>query len=262
MIIPGMDPYLEDPVLWTGVHASMVVYIRNYLQPLLRPRYVAAIEERVFVQIPPQERIPDVWIKRTKSRKGGPSIALLEPDPALVVRVPELEIHESYVNILDLYSNQKLVTVIEVVSPSNKADGAGGQSYLSKQQEIRASSVHLVEIDLLRTGRPVLAVPESVARAQQDYHYLTCVNRATDARDRFDLYPRRLVERLPRIAIPLADPDPDVVLDIQEVLTRTYEDGSYADQIDYRSRFRPPLSAAEQRWVNGLIKRSRKKAVD
>jgi Protein of unknown function (DUF4058) len=27
MIFPGMDPYLEDPKLWPGLHSRMVVYL-------------------------------------------------------------------------------------------------------------------------------------------------------------------------------------------------------------------------------------------
>jgi hypothetical protein len=257
MIFPGMDPYLESPILWTGVHASLVVYIRNYLQPLLRPRYVAAVEERVFVQVPPQERIPDVWVKRKKMTRSGAGVALLEADPAVVVKVPELELHESYVEILDRYSRQQLVTVIEVVSPTNKCDGPGRESYPAKQKEIRGSTVHLVEIDLLRTGQHVLAVPEWIARESQPYHYLACINRARGARDEFDLYPRRLPERLARIAIPLAGKDPDVVLDVQGVLAQTYEDGNYRERIDYRARCHPPLSAAHQRWANAIIKKAK-----
>jgi hypothetical protein len=260
MIFPGMDPYLENPILWAGVHASLVVYIRNYLQPLLRPRYVAAVEERVFLEVPRQHRIPDVWVKRKKLPRSSSGVALLEPDPAVVVKVPELEIHESYVEILDLYSRQQLVTVIEVVGPANKCDGPGRESYLAKQKEIRGSSVHLVEIDLLRTGRHVLVVPEWIARASKPYHYLACINRASAARDECDLYPRRLPERLARIAIPLAGNDPDVVLDVQAVLAQTYEDGDYRDRIDYRARCHPPLAATDQRWANAIIKKAKERS--
>ncbi len=133
----------------------------------LRPRYVAAVEERVFLELPPQQRIPDVWVKRKKAAKRGAGIVLREPDPAMVVKVAELEVHESYVAILDLYSGQKLVTVIEVVSPSNKFDGPGRESYLAKQKEVRGSTVHLVELDLLRTGRHVLAVPERIGAVRE-----------------------------------------------------------------------------------------------
>src|SRR5436309_5412830 len=106
MIFPGMDPYLEDPVLWTGVHASLIVYIRDQLQPLLLPRYIAAIEERVFLEGPQQQRIPDVWVKRLRQARSR--AAVLDADPAVVVEVPELEVHESYVTILDRHAGQKL----------------------------------------------------------------------------------------------------------------------------------------------------------
>src|SRR5205823_5222844 len=60
MIFPGMDPYLEDPQLWPGVHSRLIVYTADRLQPALRPRYVAAVEERVYLQGPDREVVPDV----------------------------------------------------------------------------------------------------------------------------------------------------------------------------------------------------------
>src|SRR5687767_12926313 len=107
MIFPGMDPYLEHPALWGGVHASLIVYIRNYLQPLLRPRYVAAIEERVFIESGQEERVPDVWIKKRKKSNG--SIAVMEADLPVVVKVTGEEIHQPYVAILDRQARQQVV---------------------------------------------------------------------------------------------------------------------------------------------------------
>ena len=46
---PGMDPYLEDPEIWSGVHASMLAAISEQLALMLRPRYVVRFEERVYV---------------------------------------------------------------------------------------------------------------------------------------------------------------------------------------------------------------------
>ena len=254
MIFPGMNPYLEDPQLWPGVHGALIVYLRDQLQPLLRPRYIAAIEERVFVEGPDRQIIPDVWVKRTQNPEEGGKLAVAEVDEPVVVQVPDLEIHESYIEILDRHSGQSVVTVIEVVSPANKFPGPGRDSYLAKQGEVRSSTAHLVEIDLLRTGRHVLAVPEWVARGRGPYDYLVCCNRAGGLRDLFDLYPRRLRERLPRIRIPLAGDDPDVPLDIQAALTRVYDAGSYRDRINYDSPSQPPLESDDQSWANQLPK--------
>jgi hypothetical protein len=193
MIFPGMDPYLEKPNLWLGLHTALIVYYRNQLQPLLRPRYIASIKERVFVEGASRERVPDVWIKRRRKTRG--KVAVMDADEPVVVKDPVLEVHQRYLAVLDNENEQAIVTVIELVSPNNKYTGPGRASYLAKQREIRRSATHLVEIDLLRTGRHVLAVSESIARAHGPYDYLACVNRAVGERDEFDLYPRTLRER-------------------------------------------------------------------
>lgn len=252
MIFPGMDPYLEDPQLWPGVHSALVVYLRDQLQPLLRPRYIAAIDDRVFVEGPDREIVPDVWLRQTgqPARAAATAVAVADADEPVVVQVPDLEIHESYIEILDRHSGQNVVTVIEVVSPTNKSTGPGRDSYRQKQREVLGSTAHLVEIDLLRTGQHVLAVPERAARNHGPYDYLVCVNRAQPPRDLYDLYPRRLKDRLPRIRIPLADDDPDVPLDVQAAIAKVHEAGSYDDRIDYASACQPPLETEDQTWAS------------
>lgn len=252
MIFPGMDPYLEHPQIWPGVHSRLVVYLADQLQPLLRPRYVAAVEERVFIEGADQQIIPDVWIKRTQAPEQSPNVAVADADEPVVVQLPDLEIHESYIEILDRHSGQSVVTVIEVVSPTNKFPGPGRDSYLSKQREVRSSTAHLVEIDLLRSGQHVLAVPEWAVRGRGPYDYLVCVNRAGGLRDLFDLYPRGLRDRLPRIRVPLAGDDPDVPLDIQAAVAHVHDAGSYRARIDYRSPCQPPLEPNDQTWASQL----------
>ena len=254
MIFPGMDPYLEDPRIWPGVHNAMVVYLRDSLQPSLGDRYLAAVEERVYVEGPGREIIPDAWLRRARPRPAGRAVAVMEADEPVLVRGSGLEVHESYVTILDRQSGQEVVAVIEVLSPSNKYAGPGRESYLAKQAEVLASRAHLVEIDLLRAGPHVLAVQELRTLEFGPYDYLVCVNRAEELRDRFELYPRRLRDRLPRVRTPLAGDDPDVVLDVQAVLARTHEAGRYADRLDYSKACIPPLPPEDQAWAEGLIR--------
>jgi Protein of unknown function (DUF4058) len=239
MIFPGMDPYLEEPQIWAGVHAALIIYMRDHLQPYLRPRYIAAVQERVFVEGPDREIIPDVCV----AEEEGP----------VLVRVPPLEVHESYIEILDRLSGQRVVTVIELVSPTNKFAGPGRALYQTKQKEVLASQAHLVEIDLLRAGPHVLAVPEWAARGQANYAYLVSVNRSQALRDSYELYFCHLSHRLPRIQIPLADNDPDVRLDFQAVLEQAYEAGSYRARLNYQAPCKPPLSAEQQSWADRLI---------
>jgi hypothetical protein len=256
MIFPGMDPYLENPQVWPDVHARFIVYLSEHLYPLLRPRYVIAVESRVFVEGPDtnQPIIPDAWVRLAQPERPQSTVVLLEADPAVEVQVAPLEIEETYVTIRDRQSGQRIVTVIELVSPTNKYAGPGRISYVAKQTEVRRSTAHLVEIDLLRTGPHVLAVPEWAARQHGPYDYLVCVNQAFGLRDRFHLYPRRVRDRLPRIRLPLAAPDADIVLDIQAVLARTYEPGGYAERLNYALPCVPPLAPEDQAWADALIR--------
>ena len=227
LIFPGMDPYLEHPVLWTGLHSRLIVYIADALGPRLRPRYVAAVEERVYLEGPDRSIRPDVSVRETRpgparQREGG-GVAVMEEvevDDPLIVRARVESVSEKYVAILDLHAGQRVVTVIEVVSPTNKQAGPGRTSYLDKQTEVLAGDVQLVEIDLLRHGTHVVAVPERDARQRAGrYDSLTCVNRAAGQRDLYELYPRRLRDRLPRIR-----------------------------------PFDPPLAVDDNAWAEGLVR--------
>lgn len=243
---PGMDPYLEHPVLWEGLHARLVVAIANRLQPLLDPRYVASVEERVYIE-GPQRRIPDVWIQRTVDDAAQPAVATAEPRSSgvVIVEVDELELHETRVEILDAYNEMKLVTLIELVSPTNKWPGPGRQSYLEKQQEVMARDCNLVEIDLLRNGRHVAAVPDWRLRDAGPLDYLACVNRWSN-RKRYELYPMRLREPLAEIDVPLSAPDPDVSLPLQETFDQVYEEGRYYRRVRYDERCEPALPEEDQ----------------
>jgi hypothetical protein len=252
MIFPGMDPYLENPQRWLGFHNTLIVYIRDQLRPLLRPRYVAAVEDRVFVEGPDRQIRPDVWIERTELPRRKTAAAVVDVETPRIVRAPGPEIHESYIEILDLTSGHKVVTVIEVLSPTNKFAGPGRDSCLEKQHEVVWSTAHLVEIDLLRAGTHTLAVPEWFLRGV-DYNYLVSVNRAARPRQEYELYSRRLREPLPRFGIPLAGDDPDVPLDLQAAVVQAYDLGDYSYRIDYTRPCEPPLSPDDQQWATELI---------
>jgi Protein of unknown function (DUF4058) len=256
MIFPGMDPYLENPAIFPGIHHRMVVYMADQIAPFLRPRYIASVGDRVYVEGPqPRPILPDVWVRETAPRqRGGTAATAAVLDEPVVVEVPDLEIHEPYIEILDRASGMRIVTVIELVSPSNKYAGPGRDSYVAKQQEVLRSEVHLVEIDLLRYGPHILAVAESLVRARFRYDYLISINRAALRRSRFEVFPRTVRQPLPRMPIPLAGHDPDVRLDLRAALEQAYEAGDYRQRIDYRAPCEPPLEPDDQIWAEQLAR--------
>ncbi len=60
---------------------------------------------------------------------------------------------EGYIEIVDVKSGHRVVTTIEVLSPTNKRPGEGQRLYLQKQADMKQAGVNIVEIDLLRRRR-------------------------------------------------------------------------------------------------------------
>jgi len=249
MPFPGMDPYLENPVLWTGLHTRLIVAIANQLQPLIRLRYIASIEQRVYMGNSAEQCSPHFWIQERRGNAGivGPTeVGLATP---VVLEAEEVETHEKFIEILDRDKGMRVTMVIELVSPANKNAGPGRESNLKKQRAVRQSKSHLVEIDLLRRGRHVLSVPRWLVRTLRPYQELICVNRRP-TRTRYEVFPCLLRQRLPRFGVPLSKPDPDVPLDVQGALKQVYQNGGYALRRLYDRPCRPPLRAADRQWAN------------
>jgi hypothetical protein len=150
------------------------------------------------------------------------------------------------------------VTLIEIVSPSNKRPGPDRRAYQAKQQDVLASDANLIELDLLRSGRRLLPYPDLAAAIEAlSPHYLVLLNRCALRRDTwmdYTLYPVRLPEPLPCIPVPLAGQDPDILLDVQVAVNRVYREGPYRRMIDYRREPDPPLDGKEATWAAEVLR--------
>src|SRR5262245_8586299 len=151
---PGMDPYLEAH--WRDVHASLVIYIRDMIQDQLPPKLVARVEERVVLETDQgldHSLFPDLRVVENPKRslssppsKGG--VAVSQPE---IVEVDLEPLTDGFIQIIDAGSGNRVVTFIDILSPTNKVSGADRKAYRSKQREVCSSDANLVEIDLLRT---------------------------------------------------------------------------------------------------------------
>jgi len=248
---PGMDPYLEAPDLWRGVHLQLINDIAAYLQPRLVPRYVARMDERVLLGSIREPFIPDVSVVESRSlpRTGATTAILADPSRHTqpeMIEVPELRYPHRYIEIRRAREGN-LVSVIEVLSPGNKT-AKGRDEYQEKQREYLLNEINLVEIDLLRRGQHTVAIPPD-RTGPSDYRI--CV--LPGGSHRFRLYRFSIRDRLPAIAIPLQDEDPDVTLDLQPVLERVYTEGAYPYVIDYEAEPDPRLSPEDAEWARERI---------
>jgi len=246
---PGMDPYLEDRSLWPDVHSSLITYIREILQPQIRPKYVARIGERIEVASLQKGYIPDVLIvqpPRPPATTIGHTGVLVADEP-LTFAFLEQERHVPYIEIIYRETGD-VVTFIEVLSPANKS-GEGRDQYLQKQDDLLTTQINLVEIDLLGYGRNTTRARTVEITKPPDWRYVVSVSRER-YRSRLEVYAFALKDRLPRCRIPLRPADPDVVLDLPAVFARCYEVGGYDLMVDYTQAPRTTLSEAETVWLH------------
>lgn len=252
---PGMDPYLESH--WLDVHGSLIHLAKAALQPQLGNDLVARSEERIIVEDPSgASRVigPDVRVVESGAPGGivesAGGIAVAEP---IVFQLETEPIHQRFIEILDLTTGGRVITVIEFVSPTNKAPGDGLVKYKQKQQECRSAGVSFVEIDLTRSGERELLAHRWTGARQYDSTYQASVWRA-ERPSCCGLYRLHLRERLPAIRIPLRRGAPDAVLDIQSLVDAVYASSGYDRTTNYREACVPPLAGDDAVWADALLK--------
>ncbi|MEG4986710.1 DUF4058 family protein [Microcoleus sp. BR0-C5] len=251
---PGMNPYLESPELWCSVHNRLIVAIADLLTPQLLPKYLVDIEQIIY-QVSGEDAlvigIPDVTIQRslapTTETTSNVAVAA-DPTQSLKVRIPwPVEVKESYLQVIET-ETKKVVTVIEVLSPTNKRPGKGREMYEAKREKVFGSHTHLVEIDLLRSYQPLPVFDNDVEAS-----YRILVSRGNQ-RPLADLYLFNLPDMIPQFPLHLRAGDAEPIVDLQGLLNGVYDRAAYDFRIDYRAAPVPPLSEADAAWADSLLR--------
>lgn len=217
---PGMDPYLEAEALWPAFHHQLVMNLYQTLLPGLVDRYRARVTQRHYTT-----------------------------EQALFTSILRDEHHEDLIEVRQR-SDGRLVTVVDVVSPTNKLTPQGRAAYLERRKEGRAHGASLVEIDLVLQGQPTL---DYSREGLPEWDYGVTVTRSTQP-ERYEIYNATLQKRLPRFRLPLAADDRDTVLDLQTVFARTFEQGGFQAKIDYTKPPPTALDDGDRKWLDEHLK--------
>ncbi len=246
-----MNPYLEQETTWQDFHQSFMPVAREMISPQVLPRYFVKVDEHVYIHdLRENGRTflgrADLALAESRPGEGPGSRPAVLESPA-EVGVPEVDTERfPYLEVRDRESRE-LVTVIELLSPSNKRPGPDRDQYIAKCRQLLCSPANVVEIDLLRGGRrmPWDGMPPC--------DYVVVVSRS-DRRPRAEAWPLTLRDRLPVIPVPLRPGEADASLDLQAVLDRIYEAAGYGYYV-YEGRPEPPLSAADTAWASQYLPR-------
>ena len=247
-----MDPWLEGP-LWSSVHFQLSAEIARQLAPRLAPKYLALSNERFVltssdtdaVAIAQASVYPDAAVFTSGADPAPGTATALESAPLhLATVMPESSLQIT-IEIRDT-ANRHLVTAIEVLSPTNKS-GEGFREYVIRRQRYLLSTTHLMEVDLLRSGRRV-PMREPLPRTP----YFVLLGRA-ERRPDTEVWPIELGAPLPTVRVPLLPGDDDVPLDLQRAFAAVYDGLRYDLAVDYTQPPPVPLRGADAAWAEERI---------
>jgi Protein of unknown function (DUF4058) len=259
---PGMDPYIEASHLWGDFHDDLIAEIKRALSTALPRGYVARTNTRSYIVLTESEEKeerhfePDVKVTGPRSGKGKPArgdgnaTGVEEAESVSLRAFIEEDFEETFIDIYELQdSEHRLVTSIEILSPSNKIRGSKGwERYLRKRQALLLGKANLVEIDLLRSGSRMPMLDPWPASP----YYLLVAREQSAPRCR--AWRANFDRPLPIIPIPLSKPDPDIPLALQPMIEAIYERNRYEDSIDYMQPLDPPLSSEQASWLQQRLR--------
>jgi len=250
---PGMDPFLERH--WDDVHTRFCVYVCDAIDEGLPRELRARVEKSLRIEAEWEDPVrvrPDVIVSEEQDAGGvavaaPPEVAVAQP---LVIPLLDEPPYQRYIEIIEPGAGDRLVTVIELLSPANKASKLGREFYREKQESY-LGNVNLVEIDLIRRGSYVLAAPQEQLPRKFQNSYLISVVRPKHPLNA-EVYPCSMWEPLPTIAIPLRPADADLPLSLQPLLDECYRKGRYGET-DYTAPLTPELSEEDRRRLTEVL---------
>ncbi len=221
----GMDPYLEDEKLWPEFQHNLVLQLYQMLLPALVDRYRARVGQRCYVN-----------------------------EQALFTSIIREEHKEDFIEVRQR-GDGRLITLLDVVSPTNRMTTAGRQAYLDTRKEARGAGASLVEIDLVLQGQPMLDYSRDNL---PEWDYAVTVTRPAQP-ERHEIYTATLQKRLPRFKLPLAGDDRDSVMDLHTAFSRCYDQAGFGPRIDYTRDPQTKLTDAHRAYLHQLLRESKQR---
>jgi hypothetical protein len=217
-----MDLYLEDEKLWNDFqHKLASCFYQSLLQ--LSDRYRASICQRTY-----------------------------SSEQALFTSIIREQHKEDFIEIRQK-SDRKLITLIDIVSPTNKMRKEGRDSYLETRKAAQSCKASIVEIDLVLQGQPML---EYSRDGLPEWDYAITVERSTQP-GRFEIYTTTMRKRLPRFKIPLASDDRDLVHDLQQTFGKCFDESNFGAKIDYKRDPALKLDDDDRKWIAEELKKNK-----
>jgi hypothetical protein len=250
-----MDPFLEAPPFWSDFSPSFLTEIRNRLIVDLLPKYDVRLEEYLLLEhdVEPTHRVkPDVvirtqWDKEPFATGIAATMVRIDTSETVEAAYPDFDPLTQRRLVVTHRTSGRVVTIMELLSPINKASGKDGiDAYERKREELLTRSSHLIELDLLRGGE---RLPIKGNHPSGDY--FVYIGR-WERRPACQVIGWSWRAPLPSISVPLLPEDGEITLDLGAAFRDAYEPAYYDRRLPYHETLNPALSDEELQWIKSL----------
>ncbi len=252
-LYPGINAHLNSLIQneegeWESFHGTLIVDLTRALNRVLPDGYEARSERSLQIRegAHAQERIrrprPDVTVFAPSAvrQAGRPAAGSAPALPVLETLDVDPEAFLAAVIIYEVRASEKFgrpVTRVELLSPTNKPQGAGYPDYREKRSAAVAAGLPLVEIDLLHESDPVVMRLPSYRLGQPNASAYTVV--VSDPRPSLHeglayIHAFNPGEACPLFDVPLAGADVLRGFDLLPAYNMTFEQSrTYPRLVDY-----------------------------
>ena len=225
---PGIDPWMQS--VWHDVHHMLLGYIRDQLGSGLPDDLVARAEESIVISSSAEQDrrwIPDVTVSAASEswKSGQPPAWKEDEDGSILVELESVASPDETAKWIEIRtaSGDRLVTAIEILSPSNKT-AQGRAAFDQKVLDLLRADANVVEIDLVQGGRKRAFSEDALSCGPGSNHIFVMT---PDQTNLAHVYQCPLREPLPAITIPLRPDEKGIKLELQPLLDRCYRNGRY-----------------------------------
>lgn len=228
---PGrIDPWVEIGRYFHQLHAQMIGSLMAQNQDkLLEMGYLIGRETSLQVA---ERREPDIYVEREAQQPlSSPQWDYIQAaqavlvEPGIAVEDIAFELDSIVVYKLD---STDLVSIIEVISPSNKVEPSGIREYVERRDHlVRGKGIKIVELDLTRSVKRLIR--DTVADAYA-YHIAVHLPRERARFIGIDLH-----ESLKPFALPLQNEV--LVVETQAAYDEAYHESLMAGHIDKEIKY-------------------------
>lgn len=245
-IFEGINPVLNETFLhegrWQDFHSTYLVRLRDSLKlALIEKGYRVGLEESIQVQRFSDKSdtyYPDLLIYQTPDAIPTSGINQTTSQAVMTETLPIPEAVNLQTNpdivaiVIRKREDNKPITWIELLSPTNKLPHQAFYDYQIKREDIIHEGICFVEFDFIHNQRPTYPKITSYRQGGHAFHMSVIMPRPDVYQGKITFYHFGVMDKIPNMIIPL-DGEEAYEVDLNVLYHKVFIEAVYGLELDY-----------------------------